>query len=116
MRDELLVFVAEQEAQVHPGERLLASSEVIESIFGKLKRLEQDQSKNGFTGLLLGLSAMVSTTTNAVILQALETVPTKRIALWSQETIGQTVQSQRRQAFAISRKAEQKWDQLPVAG
>lgn len=116
LRDELLVFVAEQEAQVHPGERLLGSSEVIESLFGKLKRLEQDQSKNGFTGLLLGLSAMVSTTNNAVIQQALETVPTKQIALWSQETLGQMVQSQRRQAFSISRRAEQKWDQLPVAG
>ncbi len=112
LRRELVAFVSEQEAQVRPGERLLGSSEIIESVFGKVKRLEQDQSKNGFTGLLLGLGALVSTTTNAVIQTALETVPTKQIEIWCQETLGQTVQSKRRQVFAASRKVEQKWDQL----
>ena len=111
VRRELVAFVAEQEAEAHPGERLLGSSEVIESVLGKLKRLEQDQSKSGFTGLLLGLSALVSTTTPAVIQKALETVPTKQVGAWCQETLGQTVQAKRRQAFASLGKAEQKWDQ-----
>ena len=115
VRRELVAFVAEQEAEAHPGERLLGSSEVIESVLGKLKRLEQDQSKSGFTGLLLGLSALVSTTTTAVIQKALETVPTKQVGAWCQETLGQTVQAKRRQAFASLGKAEQKWDQLPGA-
>ena len=109
---ELIAFVAEQEGQIRPGERLLGSSEIIESVFGKMKRLEQDQSKNGFTGLLLGLGALVSTTTCTVIQQALETVPTKQVAIWCQKTLGQTVQSKRRQALKPSRKTEQKWDQL----
>jgi len=77
----LIAFVTEQESQVHQGERLPGSSEVIESVFGKMKRLEQDQSKNGFTSLLLGLSALVSTTTNTVIQKALETVPTKQVEI-----------------------------------
>lgn len=115
VRRELVAFVAEQEAEAHPGERLLGSSEVIESVLGKLKRLEQDQSKSGFTGLLLGLSALVSTTTPAVIQQALETVPTKQVGAWCQKTLGQTVQAKRRQAFASLGNAEQKWDQLPGA-
>lgn len=115
VRRELVAFVAEQEAEAHPGERLLGSSEVIESVLGKLKRLEQDQSKSGFTGLLLGLSALVSTTTTAVIQKALETVPTKQVGAWCQETLGQTVQAKRRQAFASLGKAEQKGDQLPGA-
>lgn len=115
LRCELIAFVAEQETKVRPGERLLGSSEVIESVFGKLKRLEQDQSKNGFTALLLGLSALASTTTSAVIQKALETVPTKQVEAWRQETLGQTLQSKRREAFATFRKAEQKRDQLQVA-
>ena len=105
-----MAFVTEQEAKVRPGEHLLGSSEVIESVFGKMKRLEQDQSKNGFTGLLLGLSALVSTTTNAVIQMALETVPTKQVEYWCQETLGQTVQSKRRQVFASAKLSEQKQD------
>lgn len=115
VRRELVAFVSEQEAKVHPGERLLGSSEVIESVLGKMKRLEQDQSKSGFTGLLLGLSALVSTTTTAVIQKALETVSTKQVEAWCQETLGQTVQAKRREAFAAFGKAEQKWDQLAEA-
>jgi len=115
LRGELIAFVSEQAAQVHQGERLLGSSEVIESVFGKMKRLEQDQSKNGFTGLLLGLGALVSTTTDAVIQKALETVPTKQIGIWRQEMLGQTVQSRRRQALAASKHAEQKWSQSLAA-
>ena len=115
VRRELVAFVAAQEAEAHPGERLLGSSEVIESVLGQLKRLEQDQSKSGFTGLLLGLSALVSTTTTAVIQKALETVPTKQVWAWCQKTLGPTVQAKRREAFASLGKAEQKWDQLPGA-
>jgi hypothetical protein len=114
LQRELIAFVSEQEAKVRHDERVLGSSEIIESVFGKMKRLEQDQSKNGFTGLLLGLSALVSTTTNAVIQKALETVPTKQVEIWCQEMLGQTVQAKRHQAFAASRKTEQKQDQLPA--
>jgi len=47
VREELLNFVREESSKAKPGERLLGRSEVIESVFGKLKRLERDQSKSG---------------------------------------------------------------------
>lgn len=81
-RVQLLAFVAEESLKAKPNERLLGSSEVIESVFGKLKRMEQDQAKSGFTGLLLGVSAMASTTTGDVVQKALETVPTKAVLAW----------------------------------
>lgn len=112
LRCELIDFVTEQEAQVRPGEHLPGSSEVIESIFGTMKRLEGEQSKNGFTHLLLGLGALVSTTTEAVIQKALETVTTKQVEDWCQNILGQTVRSARRQAFSASKKTEQKRDQV----
>jgi len=40
-------------ARTEHNERLPGSSEVIESIFGKLKYLEKSQSTNGFTGLIV---------------------------------------------------------------
>lgn len=112
VRRDLVTFVAQEEAKAHPDERLLGSSEVVESVLGKMKRIEQDQAKSGLTGLVLGISAMVSTTTKEVIQQALETVPTKQVGAWCQEKLGQSVQSKRRKAFTVSRKAEQKWNQL----
>lgn len=111
-RAQLLTFVAEQSLKAKPGERLLGSSEVIESVFGKLKRLEQEQARSGFTGLILSIGAMVSTTTKEVIQKALETVPTKQILIWCKEKLGQSVQAKRRKAFASCEKTEQKPDQF----
>jgi hypothetical protein len=116
VRRELVTFVAQEEAKAQPYERLLGSSEVIESVLGKMKRLEQDQAKSGFTGLVLGISAMVSTTTKEVIQQALETVPTTQVWAWCREKLGQSVQSKRREVFAASKNAEQKRNQSLLSG
>lgn len=107
VRAQLLAFVAQEALKAKPNERLLGSSEVIESVFGKLKRLEQDQAKNGFTGLLLSVAAMLSSTTGEVIQEALETVRTKQVLEWCKETLGKSTQAKRREAFASRDKAEQ---------
>jgi len=112
VRRDLVTFVMTEETQARPGERLLGSSEIIESVLGSLKRLEQDQAKSGFTGLILGLGAMVATTTQDIIQQALETVPTKTVLAWCRETFGRSIQAQRRKIFALLEQAEQKQDQL----
>jgi hypothetical protein len=91
--------VETEAAKAAPPERLLGSSEVIESVFGKLKRLEQHQARSGFTGLVLAVGALVSTTTPEVIQQALETVPTSQVRQWCQQHLGPSVQAQRYQAF-----------------
>ena len=100
VRQELLAFVAQEEAKARPNERLLGSSEIIESVLGKQKRLEQAQSKSGFTGLILGVGALVADTTREVIQQALETVSTQQVLAWCREMLGPSVQSQRRAVFA----------------
>ena len=65
-----------------------------------MKRLEQQQAKSGFTGLILGVCALVAATTQQVIQTALETVPTKKVWAWCQEVLGPSVQAQRRAALA----------------
>lgn len=112
LRAQLLDFVKEESSKAHPDERLPGSSEIIESVFGKLKRLEQNQSKSGFTLMVLSVAAIVSETTQDTVKQALETVPTKRILEWAKETLGQSVQAKRKIAFSTAPGAEQKWDQL----
>jgi hypothetical protein len=109
--EELLTFIEQQSLNATADERLLGSSEVIESIFGKLKNLEQDQVKSGFTAMLLSLAAVVSKTSQDVIQKALETVPTKKVFEWYEENIGQSVQSKRKEILSLVRKTEQKWDQ-----
>ena len=112
---ELIQFVTEEGAKAKAGERLVGSSEVIESIFGQWKRLEGEHSRSGLTGLVLALGAIVSLTTADVIREALENVPTKTVLTWCQEKLGKTLQATRRMLFASQRKAEQKPDQLKLA-
>jgi hypothetical protein len=112
---QLLAFVRAESAKAAAQERLLGSSEVIESVFGKQKRIEHPQAKSGFTGLLLTLSAMVSETTQDVIQKALETVPTQRVRQWCQQYLGPSIQAQRQQAFRRLKQAEQKRFQFQQA-
>lgn len=111
VQELLLAFVEEESSKAKPDERLLGSSEVIESVFGKLKAIEQDQAKSGFTNLLLSAAAIVSKTTEDVVEKALKTVRTKEVLDWCNKNIGQSVQSMRKEAFAFYKKTEQKWDQ-----
>lgn len=110
VRNELVCFVEQLSRDARDGERLLGSSEIIESVIGKLKSLEQDQSRSGFTGMLLSLPAMLSKTTKDVIQKALESVPTKKVFRWVKENIGQSVQSKKKEALSVVKKSEQKWD------
>lgn len=105
---ELITFVEQQAKYCNCNERLLGSSEVIESVFGKLKRLEQEQSKSGFTSLLLSVAAMVSVTNSDVVQVALESVSNKQLMLWKEEALGKSVQAKRREAFADPNKTELK--------
>ena len=112
LREQLLAFVKSESSKAKPEEQLLGSSEIIESVLGKLKRLEQNQAKSGFTGLVLSVAALVSETTQEVVQKAMETVPTKKVLEWTREHLGQSVQAKRKIAFSNTKNSEQIWDQL----
>lgn len=106
MTTELVNFLSHESEKANPQERLVGSSEVLESILGKQKRLEQDQVKSGLTGFVLALAALVSKTTTDVVQAALETVSTRQVLVWCREMIGQSVQSKRKGAFSIDANLE----------
>lgn len=92
----LRTAVRTEGAQAKPGERLVASTEVLESIFGKLKRLEGDYANDGFTGLTLALGAFLGEQTEEQTQKALEAVPKKEADHWVKKVLGTTVQMFRR--------------------
>ena len=81
------------------GERLVGSSEVLESLFGRFKHLEQSQARSGFTPLLLGLPALLASTTAEVIQQAMEHVSVNDVQTWCHSYLGRSVQAQRKEAL-----------------
>jgi len=102
---QTLDFIKEQQNVCNPNERLLHSSQLIESIFGRLKFLEKDQSKNSFTSLILSVGAIVSKRTKPILKNALESVNLDMIAKWTKEKIGTTVQMQRNELYQLNRVA-----------
>jgi hypothetical protein len=96
---ELLRFVRLQESQARPGERFPGSSEVLESCFGKFKQLEKQQSRGGFTQLLLGFGAMLVNTTTATVREAMQASRTADVWDWAAKTLGMTLTAQRKAAF-----------------
>lgn len=100
LRAELIDFVRAEGLKARPGERLPGTTEVVESCFGKLKALEDGQSKGGFTGLVLSLGAMVSDWTAERIGEALQRCRVRDVLDWCRQWLGRSVQSQRQQAYS----------------
>mgnify|MGYP001793168552 CR=1 FL=1 len=99
LRADLIDFVRGEALKVRFGERLPGTTEVLESCFGKLKALEDGQSKSGFTGLVLSLGAMVSPWTAESLGEALEQSRVRDVWDWCRTMLGTSVQSQRKQAY-----------------
>lgn len=96
---QILKFVGEQSAQAHCREHLPGSSEVLESLIGKGKRLEGQQSKGGFTRMVLGMAAAVVQPTVEYIQQAFDQVKTKDVTQWARDHLGTSLQALRRQTL-----------------
>ncbi len=99
LRAELMEFVRGEGLKARPGERLPGTTEVVESCFGKLKALEDGQSKGGFTGLVLSLGAMVSDWTAERVSEALQRCRVRDVLDWCHKMLGRSVQSQRQHAY-----------------
>ena len=103
MRDAVLAFLAEQAAGLCVDERLIGSTEVLESIIGKYKRLQSSYSKGGMTAMLLSIGTMLGKLTPRTIKRALETIRTTDVDTWCTQHLGVTLQSQRRLAVGATK-------------
>jgi hypothetical protein len=99
MTADTLIFMREQSAQSHPGERLIGSSEVLESLFGKYKQLQGIHRQGGMTPQLLALGAAVGRHTVQTVRRAFATIRTRDVAQWCWQHLGPSLQAQRSYAF-----------------
>lgn len=99
--DHLTASLLGQSKGVKFGERFIGSSEVLESLFGKIKYMEREQRGFGFTSLLLAAMAAVGPLDKKTVAKAMKHVKRSDIDEWTAKEIGQSVQSQRRQIKKI---------------
>jgi len=100
LKETLLDFIKTQGNCCQEGERFPGSSEVIESVFGKQKYLEQDYAKEGFTSLILAIGALVGTINVNDIKDALIFAPVKKVIEWCKDNLGQTLQGKKIEAYS----------------
>ena len=85
----MIGFIAEQAWVARlGGERLIGSTEVLESLFGDFKNLQGQQSESGLTGLMLVLGALVSHWTPEEIQEGLDATPWKAVQAWIENHLG----------------------------
>lgn len=101
---------------LRPGERLVASTEILESAFGVQKRLAADQAESGLTGLVLALGAVLGNHTPETVRQDLERTPQKKAEGWAKRMLGQTVQWLRRRFFRQPKDAAPEPKGVPNSG
>lgn len=101
MRADILDFVGHESALAKSAqERLLGSSEVLESLIGKYKQLQSTHSKGGMTAMLLSIGAIVGRKSDELVRVALSHIRTSAVTEWCRKNLGITIQAQRMAAFS----------------
>lgn len=107
---KVLDFVLAQSSKVEHGERLLGSSEIIESLIGTLKQRLNSQSRSGFTGSILMASTLVGGATMMMTREAMEVISAKEVLEWASAFIGDTIQKKRRRFQQITKNNSAKFE------
>jgi hypothetical protein len=79
---------------------------VIESLIGKGKRLEGQQSHSGFTRYILGIAASVVIPTAQLLQLVSETVGIKHVSQWLAKHLPPSVQAKRIRDLGRRKKAQ----------
>ena len=95
LRKQLLEFIIVQGRQAREGERLLGSSEVLESLIGKFKHVAGERGQHGLTGMVLSIGALVGNLAVETVQVAMTEITTTAVWDWCRSHLGATVQSVR---------------------
>ena len=99
MAAELLELAREQCQGIPSGVSYPGSSEVIESLIAKNKELQGQQSRGGFTKMLLTIGTSVSEISEKVLVESLLAVREIDVRQWAKNALGTTLASLRRNAL-----------------
>lgn len=101
--NQILGFVKKQEAKLAPGQTVIGSSDIIESMFGKWKSMTPEDSMAGITDKIFILPLLTVNLTVKLIKKALEETPMKKIEEWHQNTLGKTMYAKRRAILKLEK-------------
>lgn len=89
---KIVQFVSELSAKAKPNERLLGSSESIESLIGLVKHHSNTQSRSGFTSSILMASALTGEINEQIVLNSMTNIKMADLKEWQKKYFDSTVQ------------------------
>lgn len=98
-RSQLFDYLLKQTQSLAPNSVFLASSDIIESIFGKYKRFSEQSPLKQMGHLLLTLPLLTTALSAQHIQTALENCSFAQVEDWFQQTFGPSALAKRRAAF-----------------
>ena len=99
---KIVDYLKNELAKVKDNQTIVATSDVLESIFGKYKHFSQRCTLKDFRQTLLTIPLLTINLTTNVIQKALSTVRCRDLSEWINEIFGQSMLSKRKVVFAGS--------------
>jgi hypothetical protein len=82
--------------------KLICSSDVIESIFGKFKNMMSPNPATGITDLSLNIASFSGSLEEMDVLEAMEKIKAKDVQRWRKENIKESTQEKRKRALKVN--------------
>ena len=102
LKQKILDYLQSEMALLDDNQTVLATSDVIESIFGKYKCFSQRCPLKDLRSMLLTIPLMTMDLTQDVIKKALETVRGVDLSQWVKDVFGPSMFSKRQTLFAAA--------------
>jgi hypothetical protein len=97
--DKVIQFVSEQSIKVKPYERLLGSTEIIESLIGLIKHHSNTQTHSGFTSSILIGAALAGKIDEQTVFDSMTVIRTADVREWEITHFNSTVQKKRAEFY-----------------
>ncbi|MDZ8106339.1 MAG: hypothetical protein RM338_12060 [Nostoc sp. DedQUE12a] len=99
---KILGYLTQELSPIQPGQTLLATTDVLESLFGKYKQFSSRSPLKQISQLFLSICLSTMSLTTTVVKEALETVRFLDVEDWAAQVFGQSMLSKRKILFSAA--------------
>lgn len=99
---KILGYLTIELSFIQPGQTLLATTDVLESLFGKYKQFSSRSPFKQIGQMFLSICLSTMNLTTALVKEALETIRFLDVEDWAAQVFGQSMLSKRRILFSVS--------------
>lgn len=103
---QLIDWIKQSSDKLKDNDRAWLSTEILESLFGKFKQVEQQQSKGGFTRVIAAIPTLCVKATKQIVRKAFEAVNSPQTQEWLEESLKKTLNARRNAAYRESKTTQ----------